>query len=77
MLLLIAQRRLLPGIVLLGAFIMLVLFIVGVIETAIQLFGAGNVSSACQNSVINNPSTGVSVNTLAWLEQDSICEFKK
>ncbi|KAI9666404.1 MAG: hypothetical protein M1821_004340 [Bathelium mastoideum] len=73
MLLLIAQRRLLPGLVLLGAFILLVLFIVGVIETGIQLFGAGNVSSACQNSVINNKSYGVSVNTLAWLEQNSIC----
>ncbi|KAF2237448.1 hypothetical protein EV356DRAFT_574233 [Viridothelium virens] len=74
LLLLIMQRRLLPGLVLLGAFILLVLYIVGAIETGIQLFGAGNVSSACQNSVVNNQSTGVSVNTLAWLEQNSICQ---
>jgi hypothetical protein len=57
MLVLIWQRRLLPGVVMLGSFILLVLFITGVIETAIQLFGpAGN------------------INTLAWLQQQSICQ---
>lgn len=39
MLILIGQKRLVPNVVLLGTFILLVLFITGLIETAIQLFG--------------------------------------
>lgn len=71
--LLIYQRRLLPGVVMIGCFILLVLYITGVIETAIQLFGpAGNVSSNCQLNRARK-STGVSVNTLAWLQQDATC----
>lgn len=75
MLSLIVQRRLLPGILILGAFILLVLFITGLIETAIQLFGpAGDINSKCQTFVYNQPSNTLSVDTLAWLEQDSICQ---
>lgn len=74
-LVLISQRRLLPGVMLLFAFILLVLYITGIIETAIQLFGAGNVSDNCQRYVTNNQITGVQVNTLAWLEQNNICEY--
>ena len=37
MLALIFQRRLLPGVVMLGSFILLVLYITGAVETAIQL----------------------------------------
>jgi len=72
-LILIAQNRLLPGVMMLGAFILLVLYLTGLIETAIQLFGAGNVSTNCQRYVNNNPISGVSASTLAWLEQNSIC----
>jgi hypothetical protein len=73
--LLIYQRRLLPGVVMIGCFILLVLYLTGVIETAIQLFGpAGNISSNCQVNVIGHKSTGVSVNTLAWLQQNSTCQ---
>jgi hypothetical protein len=60
----------------LGAFILFVLFLTGLIETAIQLFGAGNVSNNCQRYVNNNPISGVSASTLAWLEQNSICELE-
>ncbi|KAF2086311.1 hypothetical protein K490DRAFT_44421 [Saccharata proteae CBS 121410] len=71
---LIAQRRLLPGVMMLWSFILLVLFITGIIETAIQLFGSGsNVSGNCNRYVNNDKSTGASVYTLAWLEQNSIC----
>lgn len=73
---LVAQNRLLPGVMMLGAFILLVLFLTGLIETAIQLFGAGNVSENCQRYVNKNKIYGVSASTLAWLEQNSICEFK-
>lgn len=71
----IAQNRLLPGVMMLAAFVLFVLFMAGLIETAIQLFGAGQVSSSCQTYVNNNDVRGLSVDTLAWLEQDSICEF--
>jgi hypothetical protein len=75
-LILIAQNRLLPGVMMLGAFILLVLYLTGLIETAIQLFGAGNVSTNCQRYVDNNPISGVSASTLAWLEQNSICKLR-
>ncbi|EME77915.1 uncharacterized protein MYCFIDRAFT_33894 [Pseudocercospora fijiensis CIRAD86] len=75
MLLLIIQRRLLPGILIIGSFILLVLYITGLIETAIQLFGpAGDINSKCQQFVFDNPSKDLSINTLAWLEQNSICQ---
>ncbi|CAK3968353.1 hypothetical protein CBER1_02509 [Lecanosticta acicola] len=75
MLLLILQRRLLPGILIIGAFILLVLYITGLIETAIQLFGPqGDIASKCQTFVFDSPSKDLSINTLAWLEQNSICQ---
>lgn len=59
----------------LGSFILLVLYITGIIGAGIQLFGAAsNVNGACQRYVDNNEQFGPSVNTLAWLEQDSICK---
>lgn len=71
-LVLIAQRRLLPGLVIFGASILLVLFITGLIETAIQVFGpSANVNGNCQTYITNEPSKGLSVETLAWLEQSS------
>jgi hypothetical protein len=75
MLTLIVQRRLLPGILILGSFILLVLFITGMIETAIQLFGPnGDIASKCETFVFNNPSNDLSIATLAWLQQNSICQ---
>lgn len=75
MLILIWQRRLLPGVVILGSFILLVLYITGLIETAIQLFGpAGDVIGNCKNNVDNVETNGLSLFTLAWLEQQSICQ---
>ena len=77
MLILISQRRLLPGVVILGSFILLVLYITGLIETAIQLFGpTGNISGNCQNYITSQAAenNSLSINTLAWLEQNSICQ---
>lgn len=75
LLILIYQRRLLPGVVMIGSFILLVLYITGLIETAIQLFGPdGNISGACDTYVSNNPQSDLSLYTLAWLEQNSICQ---
>lgn len=75
MLSLIFQRRLLPGVVMIGSFILLVLYITGLIETAIQLFGpVGNISGNCQTYVYDRPSNDLSINSLAWLAQNSICQ---
>ena len=72
-LVLIAQRRLLPGVMIVGSFILFVLFLTGVIATAIQLFGDGNVNESCNQFVYDNESEGVSLTTLAWLQQKNIC----
>lgn len=77
MLILIAQRRLLPGVVMLFSFILLVLFIAGIIGTALNLFAGPNISNQC-NTYVNNLSSqtyGSSIETLAWLQQNNICEF--
>ena len=74
---LIYQRRLLPGLVMIGSFILLVLYITGIIETAIQLFGpAGDIAGNCQFYVTSRKSLyhGQNVQTLAWLQQNSTCQ---
>ena len=74
---LIYQRRLLPGVVMIGSFVLLVLYITGVIETSIQLFGpVGNINSKCQLYVVGQKSrfTGPSLGTLAWLQQNATCQ---
>ncbi|KAF2500830.1 hypothetical protein BU16DRAFT_523577 [Lophium mytilinum] len=73
-LILIMQQRLLPGIMMLLSFILLVLFVTGIIATAIQLFGGHNVNNLCQKYVNDMKFTGPSGNTLAWLQQNSICQ---
>ena len=71
----VTQRSLFPSVVVLFSFILLALFLTGLIETAIQLFGPnGSVNSVCQTYVANMPQSGPTLNTLAWLEQNSICE---
>lgn len=70
-LVLISQRQLLPGIVVLGSFILFVLWLTGLIETSIQLYGPkGSVNSYCN---AYRPSHGPSAATLAWLETQGIC----
>lgn len=65
---------LLPGIVIVGCFIFFVLTLTGLIQTSIILFGPnGGVNGNCNLYVISMPFTGVSVDTLAYLEQKNIC----
>ncbi|MCJ1457013.1 hypothetical protein MMC28_007379 [Mycoblastus sanguinarius] len=72
---LIQNRQLLPGLVVLGSFILFVLFLTGLIETSIQLYGpTGSVNFYCN---LYKPSSGY-VNgqgeaTLAYLETQGIC----
>jgi len=72
-LILAARRLLIPGGILLGSFILLVLWVTTLIETAIQLYGDGNVNTNCNNYVTGQEYTGVSIETLAWLTQNNIC----
>ncbi|KAI9772763.1 MAG: hypothetical protein M1839_002308 [Geoglossum umbratile] len=75
---LVAQRKLLPGIVILGSFILFVLWLTGLIKSSIVLWGPqGSVNDNCMRYVTDMPVHGQSVNTLAWLEQNSICQAWK
>jgi hypothetical protein len=72
---LIATRRLLPAIVMIGAFIMFILWLVGLIIVSIQLWGPnGSVQSSCNLHVFNRSPTGQTMETLAWLQQRNICQ---
>ncbi|EFE39680.1 conserved hypothetical protein [Trichophyton verrucosum HKI 0517] len=78
MLFLIQRGLLLPDIIILGCFVLFVLWLTGLIGTAIELYGTeANVNSNCQNYVVNMPSKGPSINTLAWLTQITICNCWK
>ena len=73
---LISQRTLLPGIVIIGSFILFILWLVGLIVMSIELWGpTGSVNTNCNIYVVAQNTMGPSVATLAWLEQHSICEF--
>lgn len=75
-LILAAQRFLLPGIIMLGSFILFVLWLTGLIETSLQLYGVvGNVDDNCQIYIVDNRAGGNNMQTLAWLTQKTICEF--
>ncbi|KAL2222882.1 hypothetical protein M432DRAFT_25852 [Thermoascus aurantiacus ATCC 26904] len=77
-LILAAQRFLLPPIIIVGSFILWVLWLTGLIETALQMFGgAADINSNCQNYVTNMEFKGNSVDTLAWLTQNNICNCWK
>lgn len=69
---LISQRQLLPGVVVLGSFILFVLWLTGLIETSIQLYGpSGAVNSYCGSK----PNTQVidSQQTAVWLANNGLC----
>lgn len=73
---LILRGFLLPGIVIIGSFILFVLWLTGLIETSLLLYGVtGNVNDNCQIYVVENVSRGNSIDTLAWLTQSTICTF--
>ena len=73
---LVGQRQLLPGIMGLGCFILFALYLTGLIETAIQLYGPrGSVNSYCN---AYKPTAGYEqgqgIETLAYLETKGICD---
>ena len=69
-----AQRFLLPGIIIIGSFVLFVLWLTGLIETSLQLYGVvANINDNCQIYVVHNVSRGNNLGTLAWLVQSAIC----
>lgn len=70
---LIANRRLLPAIVMVGGFTLFVLWMVGLIATSVELWGSGGVQSNCNLHVFNQSPSGQDIETLAWLQQKTIC----
>lgn len=78
LIILIQQKQLLPGIVILGSFILFVLFLVGCIRVGLELWGPqGNVNGNCNVYVQNREAKGQSLETLAWLQQSNICDSWK
>lgn len=73
-LILIAQRKLLPGVMMLLSFVLFVLYIAGAVGTGIQLFGGNNINNQCNRFVFNNRTYGATQETLAWLQQQNICK---
>lgn len=74
---LVFNRRLLPAIVMIGAFMLFVLWMVGLVVVAIQLFGpSGSVQGSCDIAVFSFSPKGQSLQTLAWLQQRSICKLQ-
>ena len=72
-----ASRLLIPGVVIIGSFILFVLWLTGLIKTSIELWGPeGSVNANCVQYVQNQPFSGQSINTLAWLAQDNICRSR-
>lgn len=74
MMILIAQRRLMPGVMMLLSFIQLVLYLAGAVGTGIQLFGKAAINNQCNRYVFNNKEFGASLDTLAFLQQQNICQ---
>lgn len=72
---LIVQRRLLPAIVMIGAFMLFILWLVGLVMIAIQLFGPDeSIQSVCDIQVFNRNPKGQTEETMAWLQQRNICQ---
>src|SRR3569833_2994975 len=76
LLFLIFQRRLLPSIVMIGGFLLFVLWLVGLIVVSIELWGpTGSVSSNCYLAEFNQNPTGQTLNTLVFFVLLCFCLF--
>ncbi|KAL3493728.1 hypothetical protein BJX62DRAFT_235089 [Aspergillus germanicus] len=68
------QGFLLPGIILVGTFILFVLWLTGLIETSLQMYGVvANINDNCQIWVYDNRVGGDNLNTMAWITQNNLC----
>ncbi|RCI12741.1 hypothetical protein L249_1277 [Ophiocordyceps polyrhachis-furcata BCC 54312] len=72
---LIANRRLLPAFVMIGAFMLFVMWLVGLVVVSTQLWGPnGSVQNNCNLFVFGQNPTGRTAETLAWMQQKNICQ---
>ncbi|GFP54686.1 hypothetical protein ACSS6W_002530 [Trichoderma asperelloides] len=72
---LIAQRRLLPAIVMIGAFMLFVMWLVGLVVVSLELWGPnGSIQGTCNLNIFSQDPKGRTQETLAWLEQKMICQ---
>jgi len=67
------KGNLTPGMLMIVSFVLLVLYITGIVDTGIQLWGEGHVASTCNTYVNGNQQTGATLYTLAWMQQNNIC----
>lgn len=72
---LIHHRRLLPAVVMIGGFALFVLWMVGLVASAVELWGSGGVQSVCSAQVFSKSPTAANEETLAWMQQRNICRF--
>lgn len=74
---LISEKQLLPNILLLGSFILLVLWLTGLVQTSILYLGSsGGVNGNCNLYVNGQTYGGTNIATLVYLTQKTICKFK-
>ena len=69
------RHRLLPAIVMIGAFLVTILWFVGLVVVSLQLWGSNGVNGECNLRVFSRDPTGDGEETLAWLMERTICEF--
>lgn len=71
----VSTNALKPGVMIIFASIIFVLFLTGLVATALQLYGpSGSISADCQSYILAHPVEGPSLTTLAWLHQRSLCK---
>lgn len=69
-----AQGFLLPGIIIVGTFILFALWFTGLIETSLQMFGVvASINDNCQIWIYDNRVGGDNLDTMAWIAQANIC----
>ncbi|KAL1888330.1 hypothetical protein Cpir12675_006219, partial [Ceratocystis pirilliformis] len=66
------KRRLLPAIVMIGAFVLFLMWMVGLVRISMALWGSGSVNSQCSIQVFSQDPKGENMRTLAWMMQRSI-----
>ncbi len=58
-----------------GGFALFVLWMVGLVASSVELWGSGGVQSNCNLQVFNQNPHGKTMETMAWLQQKTICTY--
>jgi hypothetical protein len=77
MIVLVQRQILFPRMVIVGAIVFFILFMVGFVKTSITLWGSNvGVNATCKRLVTSQPVSGLQEQTIAWLEASNICMLK-